>query len=73
MCWLVQILPQNQNILAVKVQYSNCSKFDDFRPAILIKQHFKLKIVSRVVENVSQTMNKDKLGRSDNWFRSYEP
>jgi hypothetical protein len=24
---------KNQKILAVKVQYSHCSKFDDFRPA----------------------------------------
>jgi hypothetical protein len=24
---------RNQNILAVKVQYSHCNKFDEFRPA----------------------------------------
>jgi hypothetical protein len=24
---------RNQEILTVKVQYSHCSKFDDFRPA----------------------------------------
>jgi hypothetical protein len=30
---LIWIALKHQKILAVKVQYSHCSKFDDFRPA----------------------------------------
>jgi hypothetical protein len=64
---------KNQNILAVKVQYSHCSKFYDFSPALVgfwSKNHFKLKTQNRecVPDHESR-----KIVRSDNWFHSYEP
>jgi hypothetical protein len=40
---------------------------------ILEKQHFELKTLRRVGENVTLTINQEKLARSDNWFHSYGP
>jgi hypothetical protein len=66
---------KNQNVLAVKVQYGTVVKLITLGCLgnILEKQHFLLKTVNRVGKNVSLTINKEKMARSDNWFRSYDP
>jgi hypothetical protein len=67
---------KNKNILAVKVQYSHCSKFDNFRPAYvrLCKNNISsLKHKKKVGENVVLIINQEKMARSDNWLHSYEP
>jgi hypothetical protein len=39
----------------------------------LEKQHFKLKTLNIVGENVSLIINQEKMARLDDWFHSYEP
>jgi hypothetical protein len=67
------IAVKNHKILAFKVQYSHCSKFDDCFGKILEKHYLELKTLNRVGENVSQITNQEKIARSANWFHRYEP
>jgi hypothetical protein len=39
----------------------------------LEKQHYELKTLNRVGENVSLITNQEKIERLDNWFHNYEP